>query len=325
MLTARSIAPRTMLRGAALATTLLTAAAAHAQFGTLPGQNALGQGVRFSNVAMGDASNMDRPGLYRFYDEATLRNHWTRYGLRGQFPPKIDWFNDQVVIIALGRRATGGYSVSIGGMEKLATGRVKITAVETTPFKNQQTTQQLTAPYLAIAIDRTIPAFDVAWTQTTPGGLGSVPNGSTVIISPGNVTIVNPLIGPCAMWGGDYFSDCSVPGEFWIGDNQDLWNYNRRYLGDPRAILPAFDWNSERLLAVHLGARAEAVAIETISFERKGDRGILWLAEAPPRGFRKGTGRPISPFALMRVSREVRSVEVHWAKKDGSQGDSPGR
>lgn len=270
-------------------------------------------------MGTGTQAQIDRPGLYQFHDEVTLRNHWQRFRLGGQFPPKIDWFNDQVVIIHLGQRSTGGYSVVLGGVEKQRNNRVKITAVESTPLKGQATTQALTSPYVAIAIERTVPGFDLVWTKRAGNGLilgGSVPPGSTVYTYPGNVTIVNPLIGGWSAWGGDYYSLCSAPSEFWIASDNDLYRYGQSYLGDPRAIPAGFDWRTERLLAVHLGSRSTAVSIETVSFQRRGDRGVLWLAEAPARNLRPRRGSPISPFLLVRVARDVKNVEVNWAKKD---------
>ncbi len=306
MLTVRTIPILTAL---ALCGVLPTAA--QAQFGIMPGQ-----GTRFSTVATGTQAQIGRPGLYQFYDEVTLRNHWQRFGLGGQFPPKIDWVRDQVIVIHLGQRNTGGYSVMIGGMDKQPNGRVRVTAVESTPLKGQITSQALTSPYLALAIERTIPGFDIAWTKREGNGLipGNVPPGSTIYTYPGNVTIVNPRIGACDVWGGDYYSLCSKPEEFWIESDQDLFLYSQRYLGNPQALPRGFDWRTERLLAVHLGSRGTAVSIETVSFERRANRGVIWLAEAPMRApLRRGA--PISPFVLLRVARDIKSVDVNWAKK----------
>ena len=306
---------------AALAVPFFLPGAAHAQFGTLQGTGMMGQGVRFSTVAMGDQAGVDRPGLYRFYDEATFRNHWNRNHLVGQYPPKIDWTADQVIVLHLGRRNTGGYGINIGAMDKLANGGVRITAVETTPPAGSVTTQALTSPFLVLAVDRMVPSFDLAWTKAPLGGFSSVPKGATVISSGGTVTVISPLIGPCATWGGDYYSQCEGPDIGWIASDADLYRYNQSYLGDISAIRPGFDWNSERLLAVHLGTRTSAVAIEMVSFERRGNRGVLKLAEVPARGFRARPGRTISPFLLTRVSREVGRVDVEWVKPNGEKLD----
>ena len=287
-------------------------AAAQAQFGMVPGQ-----GVRFSTVATGTQSQMAGAGLYQFYDQATLQNHWQRFGLRGQFPPKINWTTDQVIVIHLGQRNTGGFAVQLGALQKQANNRVRITAVESTPLKGQVTTQALTSPFIAVAIERTIPGFDLVWTKRAGNGLmpDNLPPGSTVYSYPGNVTIVNPRIGVCDFWGGDYYSNCSAPAEIWIESDADLYRYSQQYLGNPRALPSGFDWRTERLLAVHLGTRRTAVAIEAVNFKREGDRGVVVLAEGavPPKVRR---GAPISPYALIRVSREVKSIEVNWAKKD---------
>ena len=310
MLTARTILPLALLA---------TMASAHAQFGTMTHSGAtpgtLMAGTRFANVAMGQNSRAEAAGIYHFYDEATLRNHWHTFGLTGPLPAKIDWVNDQVVLIHLGARATGGYGLHVGGVQKQADGIARITAVEVTPLQGAVLTQAATSPYLAISIERSIRGFALAWTKRPFGNIqGQLPAGSQVLVHPGSTTIILPLAGEWFPYGGDYYSLCESPGEYWIESDEDLRRYGQRYLNDPAALPVGFDWRTERLLAIHLGPREAPVAIDATGFQRRGTQALLTLAERPVRNVQSRRA-PISPFLLVRVARGVKTVKVAWPKK----------
>ncbi len=309
---------------------MLLSGAARAQFGLPTGEvgggmgqvrpeaGPQGNGVRFQTVARGANANA-RPGLARILDGATLANYWRQAGMDGPMPRFVDWTNDQILIVHLGSRNTGGYAVLPGGLTRDAGGRGRLVVVEQTPVPGQAVTQALTNPYLVLAVDRSISQFDLVWTKRTTGGLLSVPDGT--VIGPnglgGNLILFPPLPDyGCGWYGGDYECYVDAPGQVWIDGTDALLRYNRAAFGNVDAVAPRFDWRRERLLAVHLGSREAPVGIETVGFERDGDRAVLTLRELPAPGARIRNPKTVAPFALVRVDRRIRKVEVRWKGAD---------
>jgi hypothetical protein len=83
---------------------------------------------------------------------------WTKHAgerLPSDPVPVIDWTKDMVVVVVLGDRPTGGYSVEISGVEQLKDKLVvRSHAIEPAPGSVQ--TQAVTSPFAF----RTVPRFD---------------------------------------------------------------------------------------------------------------------------------------------------------------------
>lgn len=69
-----------------------------------------------------------------------------------QATPQLDWNKQQVVLLAMGQKNTGGYSIDIDKVEKT---NAEITVYYKTngPKKGDMVTQALTAPYVLYTID----------------------------------------------------------------------------------------------------------------------------------------------------------------------------
>lgn len=281
-----------------------------------PGAGPQGNGVRFQIVARGDRAN-SRAGFVRITDAPTLLSYWRQASLSGPMPRFVDWTNDQILVIHLDQRPTDGYAVLPSTITKSLNGRGQILAVEQTPIPGQSVAQTVTNPYVVLAVDRMVTEFDLVWTRRTRGGIASVPPGTIVDPATG-LFLFPPLPDYGYGWfGGDYECLVTDPGQYWIDGDASLLNYNVSVLANRTAIAPRFDWRRERLLAVHLGTRETAVAIETVGYERTGDRAVLTLREVPAPTARFRDRRTLSPFALLRVDRRVKNVEVKWAKGPG--------
>ncbi len=84
----------------------------------------------------------------------TTQKKYDALGDKFIFPGEIDFFQYDLVIVALGEQATGGYSIDIEsiqfeGNELLVNGKV------TTPAADAVTTQAVTYPYCAVLIPNT--------------------------------------------------------------------------------------------------------------------------------------------------------------------------
>lgn len=85
-------------------------------------------------------------------------------GEKDIFPGKLDFAKNDLVIIALGERMTGGYSVEINSIQ-LEGDKLFVNGKATAPGPDAITTQALTYPYAAVVIENTtatmaVPAVD---------------------------------------------------------------------------------------------------------------------------------------------------------------------
>ncbi|GAA1842988.1 protease complex subunit PrcB family protein [Asanoa iriomotensis] len=118
--------------------------------------------IAFRSLFLGCAHSIDssypEAGLFLVRTEDEWVGRWTTM-TSGQRPapqvPAVDWASELVVMLALGWRPTGGYSVII---EQVAVGEghVRVSAWENRPWGF--TTQAITFPVHAVAV----PAHDVS-------------------------------------------------------------------------------------------------------------------------------------------------------------------
>jgi hypothetical protein len=89
-------------------------------------------------------------------DSAEWRDFWLRAYSMGSLPPRptVDFASEVVVGVAMGRRATGGYSIHIDSARTTFTG-VEIFVRSVSPGRRCGTTAALTEPAAAAAIPRT--------------------------------------------------------------------------------------------------------------------------------------------------------------------------
>ena len=99
--------------------------------------------------------NGDSPALKELGTmHITTKSKYEALGDANIFPGEINFFEHDLVIVALGERNTGGYSVDIesiqkDGAELLVNGKV------TTPAPDAATTQAITYPYTAVLVPNT--------------------------------------------------------------------------------------------------------------------------------------------------------------------------
>ena len=68
-------------------------------------------------------------------------------------PPKIDFEEYQVVLVAMGMKNSGGYSIKIASVNN-SKGNYMINVTETSPGKNCMTTEALTFPFQLIQVKK---------------------------------------------------------------------------------------------------------------------------------------------------------------------------
>jgi protease stability complex PrcB-like protein len=101
-----------------------------------------------SSVTSGFAEPMEMV----LHDNAALSDAWAKAhaGVQGNPAPAIDFHNQMVVVVALGTRRTGGYSVQIDQVNREKDGAV-VSYTATSPGATCMTTQMITSPVSAVA------------------------------------------------------------------------------------------------------------------------------------------------------------------------------
>jgi len=81
-------------------------------------------------------------GLQSIYDRLTTK----------EATPQINWYKNQVVLLSMGQRNTGGFSISV---DRVVYGNSEILVYykTTEPKVGEMVTQALTAPYVLFTID----------------------------------------------------------------------------------------------------------------------------------------------------------------------------
>lgn len=99
-------------------------------------------------------SGIDEPDRQVIRDWEAWKALWgevTRNRAPKPDPPAIDFSGDMVIVAAMGRRSTGGYSISIDEIRR-SEGRLFAVVTEVSPGSGCMTTQAFTAPVTAVRI-----------------------------------------------------------------------------------------------------------------------------------------------------------------------------
>jgi hypothetical protein len=121
----------------------------------------------FRQIGSGAISELTTQQVLAVPDEAT----WAKVRERLVFasndqPQPVDFAAERVVVVALGQRPTGGYSVRVESVAERG-GVLEISAVEEAPGPSCLTTQALTQPFVVIAVARGNQGVSAAWSKTT--------------------------------------------------------------------------------------------------------------------------------------------------------------
>ncbi len=80
-------------------------------------------------------------------------------------PPPVDFRKEMVLVVFMGQRNTGGYSVSVPKVEALG-GKLIVSVEEKSPAPDAILIQVLTAPYCLVAVPKS--ELPVEWTKVPP-------------------------------------------------------------------------------------------------------------------------------------------------------------
>ncbi|MEM6260725.1 MAG: protease complex subunit PrcB family protein [Planctomycetota bacterium] len=114
------------------------------------GGTSLAQPVTILERVSGDSAALKELGSYHIETKA----QYEALGDADIFPGEVDFDTNDLVIVSLGERSTGGFAVNIESIQ-LSGGELAITGEATTPAEDAAVTQALTYPYSAVLIPNT--------------------------------------------------------------------------------------------------------------------------------------------------------------------------
>lgn len=299
--------------------TLLVSASASAQFGLNQ------KTVPWRAVASGTSGGVQKFTAKLISNQADWANFCRIDGFTESMP-QIDFFKERLVVVALGKRNTGGYAVTVTDIRPQTNGTFDIIAVESTPSPNMMTTQAITTPFTVIAVDRQVSTINVKITQQQGMGFGfGQPGGGFV-----NQNGLPPLVGGFCAFAR--WSVCNRPrfGVELLNSELELRSWLQASgLADPSAVVgsgldrgrpnhgggqPApsplnqIDWRIERLAVLYAGQASTGANVEVLYAYRTLD-GALKLGYRVTGGV-SGSGQRSAPVTLVRVPRNVNMVRA---------------
>jgi hypothetical protein len=109
----------------------------------------------FSRILTQNTSGFDESAELAIRDQAALESAWARLfnQVQGNPAPAVDFTRETVILVALGRRTSGGNAVRVDGVTRAGEGAlVRYTA--TSPGPGCMTTQSLTSPVDVVRVPR---------------------------------------------------------------------------------------------------------------------------------------------------------------------------
>ncbi len=117
-------------------------------------------------LAKGAFGGILEPRQEIIQDQATWEKVWAKHAAGGRAPgslPEVDFSKDMVILVTMGRKNTGGYSIQITRVEPVGN-KLRITVKRTSPPPGAMTIQALTAPFNMVAVPKSdlAPEFEPA-------------------------------------------------------------------------------------------------------------------------------------------------------------------
>jgi hypothetical protein len=309
-----------------LATVFAAVPPTHAQFIPInppAGLNPAGGGqdsITWSQFQSGQQSRIRQQGSYLLTTQNEYQNFWTR--LTGQpadtAPPGVNWFNERLLVVTLGTRSTGGYSVFVQSVRNLPNGRTAVRAIERTPMPGQYVSEGQTAPYAIVKVPHTVnnvslsvlPAQAMPGVILAPGAYYGTPGGQAGVG-------FGPETGPNAVsfeaYSSGPYSLVNRQSLFVLNDERDLARHWEQALGRPADSIPGgIDWNRQKLVAVHLGQRRTGGYGIIVAGMRRTENGTVAVraVERRPVPGSFVTQVITSPFVILKVVRRADNFKL---------------
>ncbi len=112
--------------------------------------------LTMTNLARGKFSGLEKPLQKVIRDAGEWKKVWMEHSrIESPSPelPKVDFHRQMVIVAAMGRQRTGGYSIEIKRAES-ETGRLRVFLKTISPPKGAMSIQALTSPFHFVSIPK---------------------------------------------------------------------------------------------------------------------------------------------------------------------------
>lgn len=254
--------------------------------------------VQWRTYLSGERSMINQAETHVLMNEGAWQKLWSRVTGRDPSgaPRDIDWNKDVMVLICLGQRPTGGYSVQIESIRWKDAGTITVRFSERQPAPGALTTEALTAPFVIAKVQRPVGNF-------------------TFEKVPGTTVGTWPRVDP-PNWGGNDVQIIPIEWEHLasgtlriaparqtavLDDADELDRYVKGILG---LTSSRFRVNFSRDVVVALHGEASRttpleVEVSRVMLRRDGMVAIYWGVSADDAP----DGLPGSPYTLITVPR----------------------
>lgn len=276
--------------------------------------------VTFFNYQSGVNGRIETAETRVLQTEGDFQVYWSRLtgAAPSTTPRDVNWNENFLIAINLGRRSNGGYSVFVRAIERPFPNDLVVHYVERKPGPDTMTTQALTSPWTIVRVPRTPGNIRFAKSEelTSSGGVGA---GGTVRL-PGGVTIIpgtNPpppiivvIVEPWPWWSyrAGRTAALDLAATTIIASANDFEWYWSRLTGVRSLAPPTFDWARESLVGIRGSSEGVRIAIEAVGLIRSGDLAVRYREEASV-GARADSAKTI-PYQVVRVPKPSGRIVV---------------
>jgi hypothetical protein len=272
--------------------------------------------VAWSTFQNGIISRIQQSTVQTLSTENEFQTYWTAAtGQPVQATPKnVDWLKEKLVAIHLGRRPSGGYSVSVVGIDRNGQNAV-VHVIEHTPVQGQWVSQIISSPWVILRVPRDLGQVQIDLKQRegqSVGGVTIYTSGGAVIHPDNYDRVGGGTIDPknTVSWStltSGAYSKIDESGTMTLTNPDEWQNYWTRLTGTRPGMAPNnIDWTKEKVVVLNLGARpTSGYALSVLAVEKNGYYGIIRAVEETPVAGSWVSKRPTHPFVVIRVPRDL--------------------
>jgi len=221
-------------------------------------------------------------------------------------PRDIDFTKELLIAVQLGQRNSGGFKALIRSIERTRPNEITVSYEEHRPAPGGLATTVMTSPFEIVRVERksAVGAFVFKKKDVIEGGTGG---GS-------GTGMLNWRTYQCDLVGGGSSEFTRV-----IANSRE-WDTYWRSLGFGGVAPSDVDWNTEMLVAIHLGSRPtdgyDVVVDELVAVNN--GFGITYIEKAPSLGqrTRRATTSPYVIIRLPKLAGQIQFRKRVW-RSDG--------
>lgn len=263
--------------------------------------------VKWSTFQAGTASKLKTFETRVISTEGAWQKYWvTLTGNPASTAPRgLEWSKEELWVIALGERRTGGCNLYVRSAVFVDARNVHVEYVETSPPPGAVSTQVMTSPYVVIRVERCGGSPQFVRCEDAGFNYG----GTTVILPNYSEEAIRPL-----RWGlldrGQY-SNVTAERTFALASRREYEYYAKNAFPNNSFMLELgrdVRWEDEMVVAIHSGSKARytSVEVDRATVDNQGRVQITWFESVPI----DGQMTRCTPYLLMRIPRYTTSPSI---------------